>query len=231
MGHDRHWRTSCCCSPCGRGGAVRAVRAVRRSAGTVMGYGEFLLPPCSCRILRLRCMPCNSMTASCIAKGKFCFSRHALTLPCQQVFCKRLGTPHPRPPRLAGTRCVAYAGTDHHSLPGASAFVYKIDPMSILGLRRSEWLSNTPPNRFSLPPRPTQTQEIWSLAVPVVWLAFFATDSQLQRVSSPANLALLGAFLVHYIHRDLIYPFRIVPGEWLGRWVWLTWWLWRRGSV
>ena len=67
--------------------------------------------------------------------------------------------------------------------------------------------------------------------MPVVWLAFFATDSQLQRVSSPANLALLGAFLVHYIHRDLIYPFRIVPGEWLGRWVWLTWWLWRRGSV
>ncbi|KAK2079537.1 hypothetical protein QBZ16_001931 [Prototheca wickerhamii] len=57
------------------------------------------------------------------------------------------------------------------------------------------------------------TQEIWSLAVPVVWLAFFATDSQLQRVSSPANLALLGAFLVHYIHRDLIYPFRIVPGR------------------
>lgn len=57
-----------------------------------------------------------------------------------------------------------------------------------------------------------QTQEILSLAIPVVWLAAFATQEQRARVSDPVNAALMAMFLVHYIHRDLIYPFRIVPG-------------------
>lgn len=57
-----------------------------------------------------------------------------------------------------------------------------------------------------------QTQEILSLAIPVVWLAAFATQEQRARVSDPVNAVLMAMFLVHYIHRDLIYPFRIVPG-------------------
>ncbi|KAL6779691.1 hypothetical protein ACKKBG_A13335 [Auxenochlorella protothecoides x Auxenochlorella symbiontica] len=65
-----------------------------------------------------------------------------------------------------------------------------------------------------IPPRLAWlTQEILSLAIPVVWLAAFATQEQRARVSDPVNAALMAMFLVHYIHRDLIYPFRIVPGK------------------
>lgn len=57
-----------------------------------------------------------------------------------------------------------------------------------------------------------QTQEVWSLAVPAVFIPLFATEAQWQRLSCPANLATMAAFLTHYIYRDVIYPMRMRPG-------------------
>lgn len=61
-----------------------------------------------------------------------------------------------------------------------------------------------------------QTQEMWSLLVPAVWLSMRATESQWRRVAAPGNAIVLIMYAVHYIHRDLIYPFRLHPGEGSG---------------
>ena len=54
---------------------------------------------------------------------------------------------------------------------------------------------------------------MWSLVIPVIWIIFFATQEQLDRLASPANSILMGMFLFHYIYRDAIYPFRIRSGN------------------
>eukprot|EP00889_Picochlorum_renovo_P006279 jgi/Picre1/33309/NNA_008633.t1 len=53
------------------------------------------------------------------------------------------------------------------------------------------------------------TQELWSLAIPALWLAFFSTPDQLKRLQVPANGLLMIMFMTHYIYRDVIYPFRL----------------------
>lgn len=58
------------------------------------------------------------------------------------------------------------------------------------------------------------TQEINSLAVPVIWLGFFATDDQMSRLyDSPVNGILVAMFLVHYVYRDVVYPCRLRGGK------------------
>lgn len=54
-----------------------------------------------------------------------------------------------------------------------------------------------------------QTQEVWSFLIPAVWLTCYATPKQLARVSTPPNAILMGAFLLHYFNRDIIFPFRL----------------------
>lgn len=46
-----------------------------------------------------------------------------------------------------------------------------------------------------------QTQEVWSFAVPALWLAFFATPEQWARLRAPQNALLMTLFLVHYFNR------------------------------
>jgi 3-oxo-5-alpha-steroid 4-dehydrogenase 1 len=82
------------------------------------------------------------------------------------------------------------------------------------------------------------TQELWSLGVPVIWLTFFATEEQWSRLldsvgdqsttttrsipySIHANGALMVMFLLHYIYRDVIYPFRLRGGKPTPFFVWL----------
>lgn len=62
---------------------------------------------------------------------------------------------------------------------------------------------------------------MWSLAIPVVWLIFFATPEQLVRLRVPANGLLMAMFLVHYLYRDAIYPFRLRAGKPTPFVVWL----------
>jgi 3-oxo-5-alpha-steroid 4-dehydrogenase 1 len=58
------------------------------------------------------------------------------------------------------------------------------------------------------------TQEILSLAVPLIWMIFFADDTQLSRIYEvPVNSILVGMFLIHYVNRDVIYPFRLRGGK------------------
>lgn len=58
------------------------------------------------------------------------------------------------------------------------------------------------------------TQEINSLAVPTIWITCFATKEQLSRLCDvPVNGILVAMFLVHYIYRDIIYPFRLRGGK------------------
>lgn len=58
-----------------------------------------------------------------------------------------------------------------------------------------------------------QTQEIPSFLVPTIWIAFFSTQEQLKRVRVIPNTILLAAFMLHYFHRDLIFPFRLRGGK------------------
>lgn len=53
------------------------------------------------------------------------------------------------------------------------------------------------------------TQELWSFAIPTIWLALLATPEQRARAAAPANAVLLAAFLAHYLYRDLVFPFRL----------------------
>ncbi|EFN60003.1 hypothetical protein CHLNCDRAFT_18410 [Chlorella variabilis] len=53
------------------------------------------------------------------------------------------------------------------------------------------------------------TQEMWSFLVPAAWLAFYATPEQWERVGEPANGLLMAMFLLHYFHRDFIFPLRL----------------------
>ena len=72
-----------------------------------------------------------------------------------------------------------------------------------------------------------QTQELWSFAVPALWLTLAATPAQLERLRQPANALLLALFLVHYLHRDFIFPLRIRGGKPTPFVVWLMvrgWW-------
>lgn len=71
------------------------------------------------------------------------------------------------------------------------------------------------------PTAPLQTQEMWSFLVPAAWLLLFATREQLARVSAPGNAALLAMFLVHYFHRDFIFPLRLRGGKPTPFVVWL----------
>ncbi len=64
------------------------------------------------------------------------------------------------------------------------------------------------------------TQEIPSLAVPVVWVVFFATEDQLANLSG-VNLVLMCLFIVHYTNRDLIFPLRLRAGKPTPFLVWL----------
>ena len=74
------------------------------------------------------------------------------------------------------------------------------------------------------------TQELWSLGVPVIWLTFFATEEQWSRLlvvdsqgnnTINANGAMMIMFLLHYIYRDVIYPFRLRGGKPTPFFVWL----------
>lgn len=64
------------------------------------------------------------------------------------------------------------------------------------------------------------TQEIPSLAVPTVWMAFFATPAQLANLRG-RTLVLMILFVVHYTNRDLIYPLRLRDGKPTPFVVWL----------
>ena len=64
------------------------------------------------------------------------------------------------------------------------------------------------------------TQEIPSLAVPVIWMGFFATRDQLDNLRG-VNLLLMCLFVVHYTNRDLIFPLRIRAGKPTPFLVWL----------
>ncbi|KAI8110233.1 hypothetical protein M9435_001912 [Picochlorum sp. BPE23] len=66
------------------------------------------------------------------------------------------------------------------------------------------------------------TQELWSLAIPALWLAFFSTPDQLKRLQVPANGLLMIMFMTHYIYRDVIYPFRLRGGKPTPFIVWLS---------
>ena len=57
--------------------------------------------------------------------------------------------------------------------------------------------------------------------MPAVWLAFFATPTQLARLSTPPNFLLMAAFMLHYFYRDLIFPWRIRGGKPTPFIVWL----------
>lgn len=66
------------------------------------------------------------------------------------------------------------------------------------------------------------TQELWSFLVPAVWLSCAATPDQIQRVRHPPNAALLALFLLHYFHRDFIFPLRLRGGKPTPFVVWLS---------
>lgn len=67
------------------------------------------------------------------------------------------------------------------------------------------------------------TQELWSFAVPAVWIACFATPQQLARLlESQQNTIVIAAFLAHYFYRDLIYPFRMKGAKPTPLIVWLS---------
>lgn len=58
------------------------------------------------------------------------------------------------------------------------------------------------------------SQEINSLAVPAIWILFFASDEQLSRIYKvPVNGILVAMFLIHYVNRDIIYPCRLRGGK------------------
>lgn len=65
------------------------------------------------------------------------------------------------------------------------------------------------------------TQEVWSFAVPALWLAFFATPEQWARLRAPQNALLMTLFLVHYFNRDFIFPLRLRGGKPTPFTVWL----------
>lgn len=63
---------------------------------------------------------------------------------------------------------------------------------------------------------------MWSLVIPVIWLAFFATEKQINNLLHvPANGMLMVLFLVHYVYRDVIFPFRLRGGKPTPFTVWL----------
>ena len=111
----------------------------------------------------------------------------------------------------------------------SSVLAYFMIFMALVTLPTLVWGPTAPYGRFSqtsgwgwlVPNRLAWiTQEIPSLAVPVVWVAFFATGDQLANLRG-VNLVLMSLFIVHYTNRDLIFPLRLRAGKPTPFLVWL----------
>ena len=111
---------------------------------------------------------------------------------------------------------------------GSSTLAYFMIFMAIITLPTLVWGPTAPYGRFSAsgwgPLIPSRlawiTQEIPSLAVPVGWTVFFATDDQLANLRG-VNLVLMCLFILHYTNRDLVFPLRLRAGKPTPFLVWL----------